>query len=104
MDNTVRPTAPPMAAAPRVPQPAAGKAHATHSCLLCDSHRLHLGVSFHVAAAAAWTCFIQCGRQCLWRAGGNRDQPEDAMCIICQDAEATCGFLHGSTVHKCACK
>ncbi len=29
---------------------------------------------------------------------------DDNLCVICQDEEATCGFLHGSSVHKCACK
>lgn len=35
---------------------------------------------------------------------GGSGIPEDSLCVICQEYEATCGFLHGTSVHKCACK
>jgi hypothetical protein len=35
---------------------------------------------------------------------GGKAVAEDSLCVICQEFEATCGFLHGSSVHKCACK
>ena len=28
---------------------------------------------------------------------------EGEVCVICQDAPALVGFLHGSTVHRCVC-
>ncbi len=38
-------------------------------------------------------------------AGRRKEEDDDSrQCVICQDAVAVAGFLHGDSLHRCVCQ
>ena len=53
-------------------------------------------------AAAPPECNGHTGEICP-AAAGPPERDRD-LCVICKQEDASCGFLHGASVHRCACK
>jgi len=85
---------------------AARAAAARCACIVPITQRCMAGLRWfpHIACRLSGQLPLSLLKLRHYSTAGGKAIAEDSLCVICQEFEATCGFLHGSSLHKCACK